>query len=208
VVDVHESSAALDWIGDKGKGYSAIIVGGDLARMGSKGFSSKFLTRALSACRSVLFVPGNADDPGESPPAGVVNLHGQRIAIGGCSVGGLGGSNPTPFQTPFEMKDDEARSVLSRLGRVDVLVSHCPPLDTMCDRAGERHIGSLPVREYILQRRPKIVLSGHAHESKAKDTLESTTLVNPGPLMNGNFAEVGLGREITVELKGGWARAS
>lgn len=203
MVDAHGSASALDWIGEKGREYSGIIVGGDLGRSGSEGYASEFLAAALSTCSSVFYIPGNADAPEAEVPKGVTRLHGERATMGGFSVGGLGGSNPTPFRTRFELGDEEARLILSRLGDLDILVSHSPPFDTNCDRAGEKHVGSVPVKEYVVEHGPRLVLCGHAHESKAVDHLGRTVVVNPGPLMQGNFAEVDLGKEIRVELKSG-----
>ncbi len=157
----------------------------------------------MTSAGKVFFVPGNADAPGSEVPEGVIQLHGSTSAIGRCTIGGLGGSNATPSKTPFELPDGEAREILSAAGRVDILVSHCPPLNTRCDRVGSAHIGSLPVREYVVREHPALVLSGHAHDSRAIDRLGDSTLVNPGPLMNGDYAEVDLSGVISVELKSG-----
>jgi Icc-related predicted phosphoesterase len=100
------------------------------------------------------------------------------------------------------MKDEEARLVLKRLGRVDILVSHCPPVRTKCDRAPVvGHVGSVPVREYVEREKPALVLSGHVHQSRAVDNIGGTTVVNAGPLMEGKFAEVHLDGVVSVELK-------
>ncbi|MDV3278596.1 MAG: metallophosphoesterase family protein [Nitrososphaerales archaeon] len=201
VVDVHTSRAALEWIGRKGKDYDAIIVGGDIARSGGQDFVSEFLDAVASTGKTAFFVPGNADSSQTKVPTGVVPLHGRTATVGKHTIGGLGGSNPTPFHTIFELEDADATSILSRLGRLDILVSHCPPVNTKCDRAGGAHIGSAPVREYIIRERPYLVLSGHAHDSRGIDKVGDTTIVNPGPLMRGNYAEVRLDGLISVELK-------
>jgi Icc-related predicted phosphoesterase len=201
VTDVHTSRAALEWTRRRGGDYDALIVGGDLARGGAQDFVDEYLRVALTANNTVFFVQGNADSPKTSVPDGVIQLHGRTASLGDHTLGGLGGSNRTPFETPFELDDDQAGAVLTRLGRVDILVSHCPPLNTRCDRAGGAHIGSAPVREYVLRESPELVLSGHAHDSRAIDRLGSTTIVNAGPLMQGNYAEIGIDRPISVELK-------
>jgi hypothetical protein len=149
----------------------------------------------------VFFVHGNWDAPDTALPDGAVPLHGRTGMLGKYSIGGLGGSAPTPFNAPFEMGDDAARDVLGRLGHVDILVSHSPPLRTKCDLARSGHIGSLPVREYVQREKPSIVLSGHVHEGRAVDRLGQTTVVNPGPLMEGDYAELRLDGIISVELK-------
>lgn len=205
VVDVHASDDALEWILKAGGRYDAILVGGDLARDGSQQPVGDFLRGALSCGPPVFFVQGNADSPGTEVPMGVISLHGKRSTLGGHTIGGLGGSSPTPFRTPFELVDEHAEKVLSGIGPVDILLSHCPPAGTRCDRVSSGHVGSVPVRKYVETMRPVLVLSGHAHEGRAIDNLGGTTVVNPGPLMQGNYAEVMLGGVLSVELKSGFA---
>ncbi len=201
LTDVHASEDALRWIKRKGKDYQALLIGGDLAKGGAQDFIGRFLSAALSTGRPVYFVQGNADKPSASVPEAVISLHGKTAKLGNYTVGGLGGSSATPFGTPFELTDEAARGLLDSLGHVDIPLSHCPPYKTKCDWAGGRHVGSVPVREYVEREEPDLVLSGHAHESPAIDKIGATTLVNAGPLMDGRFAEVGLDRVISVELK-------
>jgi Icc-related predicted phosphoesterase len=199
--DVHASEGALKWVQTRGRDFDAIMIGGDLASGGSQGFVGRFLTAALSSNGRVLFVQGNADSPDTPLPDEVVSLHGKSTRLGKYTVGGLGGSTPTPFNTPFELKDEVAERILADLGRVDVLLSHCPPHGTKCDKASSGHVGSLPVRRYVERERPLLVLSGHAHEARSMDNLGGTTIVNAGPLMEGKFAEVSLDGVVSVELK-------
>ncbi len=201
VADVHANEDAVAWLGEKGKRYDAIVIGGDLNKGPRMEFFQRFLEAAASTGKSVLFVHGNADPPGSPVPDGVVPLHERKAMLGRFVVGGLGGSNPTPFGTPFEMDDGTARAALARLGRVDILVSHCPPARTKCDLSKAGHIGSVPVREYVEKESPALVLAGHVHESRAVDNLGGTTVVNAGPLSEGKFAEVRLDGIISVELK-------
>jgi Icc-related predicted phosphoesterase len=50
-------------------------------------------------------------------------------------------------------------------GNRTVFVSHCPPKNTMLDAAqGEKHVGSLAIRNYIETRKPLLSLHGHVHE--------------------------------------------
>ena len=44
---------------------------------------------------------------------------------------------------------------------------------------------------------------GHIHESQGVDTIGKTVIVNPGPFMTGNYAEVELeeGKAPRVELR-------
>lgn len=203
LADVHTSEDALRWVRKKGGRYDAIIVGGDFAKGSpqSQEFAGRFLEAALSSNDRVFYVQGNADFPDTPIPGATVALHGRTTTLGKHRVGGLGGSNLTPFNTPFELKDEEADRVLGSLSHVDILVSHCPPRGTKCDMVPAGHVGSLPMRRYVERERPLIVLSGHAHEARAVDDLGGTTVVNPGPLREGRFAEVSLDGVVSVELK-------
>lgn len=124
------------------------------------------------------------------------------MRLGDRVIGGLGGSNITPFGTPFELDDAEAAAMLSSLGPLDILVSHCPPFGTRCDLTDSgRHIGSEAVRRYVSSSPPKLVLCGHVHESSAQDSLGGAKIANPGPLMAGKYAVVEISETIGVEFK-------
>ena len=67
-----------------------------------------------------------------------------------------------------------------------VYVLHSPPRDTACDVISTRqHVGSRAIRAFIEAHQPRLVLSGHIHESPRvsggwRDTLGLTPVVNPG----------------------------
>jgi len=67
-----------------------------------------------------------------------------------------------------------------------VYVTHSPPRDTACDVIATRqHVGSRAIRAFIEARQPRLVLSGHIHESPRvsgawRDVVGHTPVVNPG----------------------------
>lgn len=199
--DPHGSERALKLVARVSQDFDAVIAGGDL----SGGVSPEYVPRLLGSMvekgKPLLFVPGNADSPELVGPPGSTPLHGVTARLGNRSIGGLGGSNITPFHTRFELEDSQAEDVLSKLGPVDILVSHCPPKGCKCDKVGRDHIGSLPVRRYVDSRHPLLVLSGHVHEAPSVDNLGGTTVVNPGALKDGRFAALDLNGVLSVELK-------
>ena len=173
-----------------------------MTSQGRQGFFSKFFAFLGESANPIYFVPGNHDPRNAKVPANARNIHGRRENIGEFVVGGLGGSNITPFNTPFEISDEEARKTLSALKSVDILISHCPPFDTKCDVTyGGKHVGSKPVREFVETTTPKMVLCGHIHESRATDELKRSKIINPGSLLQGNYAVLNLQDEISVEPK-------
>lgn len=67
-----------------------------------------------------------------------------------------------------------------------VFVLHSPPKGTACDQMGEGvHVGSRAIRAFVERHQPRLVLSGHIHESARvsgawRDRLGATPCVNPG----------------------------
>ncbi len=179
-------------------GAAGVIVTGDLTVTGGV-LQARRVMEALTALHpNVLAQFGNMDRPEVSDWLDDIdrNLHGRvREIAPDTAVMGVGGSTFTPFGTPGEFPESyfaerlESMWYEARRYRRTVLVSHNPPADTRCDLAGGRtHVGSVAVREFILERRPDICLCGHIHESVAADRLGRTLVVNPGSLGNGGYA--------------------
>ena len=110
---------------------------------------------------------------------------------------GLGGSNYTPFNTPYEFSEQELASFLvsgfDQLGDVQdfILVYHTPPVQTSADRLlNGNHVGSRAVRSFIEERQPLLCLTGHIHESRGEDHIGRTLVLNPGMLKDGGYIEV------------------
>jgi Icc-related predicted phosphoesterase len=215
--DVHRDGRIFPWLDEMMHSHDVVAIGGDLDDpcLGSPNAKVNYVMhklrpnrlrdRLLARAREIgenrlLVVLGNHDNP---DPA---SLHGRTVATSdGLIVGGVGGSLPTgPF--PFQLEEWEYASILDKLGRVDILVTHEPPHGTACDIAhGGRHMGSRAVRDYCLRERPRLVLTGHIHESPSVDRLGRTVLVNPGPFFTGRYglAEVPMGGgEVNAKIEG------
>ena len=113
------------------------------------------------------------------------NLHMNVIKFGSATVMGLGGSNPTPFNTPFEQSEKEIEDALKALEqRCDcsekkILMSHVPPYATECDRIGQNlHVGSHALKEHIEKNRPDMVICGHIHEAGGSSELVGKTMIH------------------------------
>ena len=128
----------------------AMIVAGDITNFGPVDTVDGLFARIDIPC---FAVPGNCDpreimDVLEHSDA--VSLHGSRLSLGRITFAGLGGSNPTPFGTPFE--SSEGRSPLCSSSTVtamertvhNVLLSHCPPMGAL-DEVDGQHVGSTSV---------------------------------------------------------------
>ncbi|MGE0219549.1 metallophosphoesterase family protein [Mycolicibacterium sp.] len=115
----------------------------------------------------------------------------------------LGFSNPTPWDTPRELTEEQIEATLEERFRqvADqrrvVFNVHVPPYDTKLDRAALLDdqlrpvvggdggvqlgpVGSTGARAVIERRQPAVGLHGHIHECAAGDHIGTTLCVNPG----------------------------
>ncbi len=204
VTDIHESKGALNWLLKFAKdSHYTMLVGGDITTEARMPFLEEFLDSIGRIRCKIFLVQGNHDPKEMTVPTTMNLLHGRKLVLGQFTIGGLGGSNFTSAGAPFEYADEYARLLLDALGPVDVLVSHCPPYGTRCDLAPDgKNYGSVPVREYVESKKPRLVLCGHVHVARAVDKVGETTIVNPGPLMEGNYAMIDvLEDDLSVKLR-------
>lgn len=176
-----------------------VIVTGDITNYGSNLDAEDVLNRLMAVNKSILAVAGNLDQP---DVAGYledlqISLHARGILAEGLGIMGLGGSNYTPFNTPYEFSEEELAAFLAsgyaQIKDADnfILVSHAPPVKTSTDRlVNGKHVGSAAVRAFIEEKQPLLCLTGHIHESRAQDYLGRTLVLNPGMLKDGGYVEV------------------
>jgi Icc-related predicted phosphoesterase len=130
----------------------------------------------------ILFVPGNHDaiDPRVSELAvlEVENIDQRVVEVDGLRIGGLGGALPAGGW-PYEWAESDAYRRLSLMGRVDVLLCHNPPKDTLALRYGSEAIAT-----YIDEHQPRFCVFGHVHEAVGVTTRGSmrspTVCLNAG----------------------------
>ena len=197
--DIHGEAAGLEELLSSPEQADVVIVAGDITHLGGRAEAQAVLAPILSSRARLIAVAGNMDRETARGYLGElgVDLHARGIVIEGVGFMGLGGGTPSPFGTPWELGDAEARRCLEA-GRAQisgasfrVLVSHAPPHGTDLDRgvAGQ-HFGSVPVREFLLSGSVNLCICGHIHESAGEDSLGGAQCVNLGPFKNGNYAHV------------------
>jgi len=186
-----------------------IIICGDITHFGSIKDAYAMLSDLSRQQIPVLFVPGNCD-PSQlhyEKENTVFTIHGRCLNIKGINFLGVGGSPPTPFITPFELAEEDIASILVNASeecgnaRRLVLVSHSPPRNTRADLTlqGE-HVGSESIREFIVRKKPCLVVCGHIHEGRGIDEIDGTIVVNPGAAKDGHVAVIDLNGNLNVEL--------
>jgi Icc-related predicted phosphoesterase len=201
LADVH---GAADMIRALTGRYDAVIVAGDITHRGTVSEAAGILN-ALAKIAPVYFVPGNMDPPALAGYESelVKPLHGRVQQLGPYTVGGVGGSLPTPFGTPFEIDEDEIEGTLKSLRPApQLLVAHNPPRGCLDRVGGVVPVGSTSIRRYLEERRPLLSVHGHIHEDRGIEIIGETVIVNPGSLRDGHYAEAVLdGVRVTVQLR-------
>ncbi|MEM4048828.1 MAG: metallophosphoesterase [Zestosphaera sp.] len=157
---------------------------------------------------ATIVMPGNDD---ESAIDGVIMEYGDRgiiypvdkvVELGDVEMISCPYANPTPWNTPRELKEEELERYLEKqISRVKAISRsifniHPPPYNTHLDLAPKlgkdlkpitiagsvqyEHVGSKAVRKVIKKYQPIVGLHGHIHESSGVDKIGKTVVVNPG----------------------------
>jgi uncharacterized protein len=155
----------------------------------------------------VLFAPGNDDPPFVDDllrqSDRIINPEGDKVELpGGIELVSVGYANPTPWDSPREMgEDDLLETIRVSADRVTdpsraIFNLHVPPKETPLDqamlldedwrpvmRSGRPvfgGVGSSAVRTAIETYQPMLSLHGHIHESRAGVKIGRTVAINPG----------------------------
>ena len=170
-----------------------VIGAGDFASM-HEGLEETIRALAAIATPTVL-VPGNNETvealrEATAEWSAATVLHGEATAIEGTEFYGLGAGIPvTPWDWSFDLDDDAATEMLAACPEGAVLVLHSPPKDH-CDAAGDGgNFGSPALLRAIEEKRPRLAVCGHIHESwGCEGEIGSTPIRNLGP--NGTWIEL------------------
>lgn len=174
-----------------------IIVSGDLTNLGGEEAAKKVMDEIGSTGLPVFAQIGNMDKPvvNDWLTSQGNNLHGKVIALTpDIAIFGIGGSTPTPFNTPSEFSEEMIAGWLEDEWKKaeefphKIFISHNPPKNTACDDIGKGiHVGSESVRRFIEEKQPDVCVCGHIHEGRAREKIGETIVINPGALADGGY---------------------
>jgi uncharacterized protein len=202
ISDIHGRDRVAPWVNAATErvGADAIIVLGDITHFGPSTWAGEFLAKLN---RPVYAIPGNCD------PQPVIKeiethatlLHQRKVRIDGRPFIGLGGSNPTIFETPFELEEDEIMSALRPLMEPGaILVLHAPPKGVNDLVMTDVHVGSESIASLVKEFTPLAVLAGHIHEARGIVERGGTVFMNPGPAKDGFAGVMEVGSEVRMRL--------
>lgn len=197
--DLHEHTANLRHLASELRTAALVVLSGDLTMFGGREQAASVVGEVRALNPNVLAVPGNTDhrDVLDFLERENISIHGRATVRHGVAVYGIGGANPTPFGTPFELAEDEIATHLERAvgatagAPTRVLVSHAPPYESGVDRLWSgRPVGSRAVRAHVEAIRPALVVSGHIHEGRGLGRVGEVPVANPGPLVGGGYVKI------------------
>jgi Icc-related predicted phosphoesterase len=191
--DLHRNLGQAADLVEMSADADVVIGAGDFASI------HEGLTETIDALAPIsaptLLVPGNNEteealrEAARGWAAATV-LHGEGAEIAGVEFYGLGAGIPvTPWDWSFDLDDEAAAEKLSACPEGAVLVLHSPPRGH-CDTNGSGdHFGSEALLRAIEQKRPRLAVCGHIHESwGCESAIGGTPLHNLGP--KGTWLEV------------------
>jgi hypothetical protein len=209
--DIHEDCSNLTLLKDELKNTDLVIVTGDLTNNNGRKEAERVIEEIMKYNKNILAQLGNLDQPGVNDylTEKGINLHRNGFIMDGVGIFGVGGSNPTPFNTPTEFSEDEIETFLldgldkAKDTTLKIMVPHMPPKDTKLDIiSASVHVGSQSIRDFILKHKPDIALSGHIHEARGSDTIGKTLAFNAGMFREGGYVVITKTSEgLSAELK-------
>ncbi len=197
--DIHEDTSNLIKIKPDLETADLIVLSGDLTNCHGRTETKKVLDAIKKYNKHLLAQYGNMDiqeaDSYLSDES--INLHGNGYIFGDVGIFGCGASSLTPFHTPSEISEADIERLLTngynkvKDAKWKIMVCHTPPKDTTTDivRSG-MHVGSQTVRDFILKHKPHVCITGHIHESRARDKVGDTIILNAGMFRDGWHIEV------------------
>ena len=184
--DLHRDLDGAAHLVEASADADAVIGAGDFASV------HEGLEETIAALSSIeaptVLVPGN-NETDEALRAAVADwpaatvLHGEGTEVDGVAFYGLGAGVPvTPWDWSFDLDEDQAAGALAACPEDAVLVVHSPPKGHVDQSGAGDHLGSTAILEAIEQKRPRLAVCGHIHESwGARSKLGPTEIANLGP---------------------------
>jgi Icc-related predicted phosphoesterase len=184
--DLHRDLAQGARLVEMSAQADVVIGAGDFASI-HEGLEETIGTLAAIEAPTVL-VPGN-NETAEALRAAAADwsaatvLHGEGVTIDGVEFFGLGAGVPvTPWDWSFDLDDEAATAMLAPCPEGAVLVLHSPPRGHCDSAGGDTHFGSPALLRAIEEKRPRLAVCGHIHESwGCESEIGATPVRNLGP---------------------------
>lgn len=197
--DIHSNVRNFKEIVEKEE-FDVLLISGDLTNF-NKGDVFR-IDEVLSGLEVECFaVHGNCDyeEILRYDLQNIRFIHGKTVKVDEIAIHGLGGSLPTPFETPSEYSEQYFASILENfeLSEFNILLSHSPAKGILDRTKHGENIGSEEIAKRLSNF--KIAITGHVHEQYGIYRGKSL-VVNPGPVAWGLYAVLNLD-SLNVEIR-------
>jgi len=179
--DVHGDQSIISKIKQRSKDCDLILCCGDITP--AHGITLDVAKQIGRFDANVLAIPGNFETPDDMEQVcnelGWTNLHGKSVQIHNLTFFGCGGGNVGPFNTPYELTEEQFKEILHKFSSRDrfVFVSHCPSKGFLDNVGSGLHVGSTAIGEFVEQMQPLFQICGHIHEEGGKESMIGKTEV-------------------------------
>jgi len=177
--DVHGDQSIIARIKQEAKNCDLILCCGDITPV--HGNTVDIARKIGKFDVTVLAIPGNFEMPDAmdkiSEELGWINLHGKSVEDNGMIFFGCGGGNVGPFNTPYELTEDQFSAILQKFSKKDrfVFLSHCPPRGFLDRTNSGSHVGSPVIADFVNTMQPLHLFCGHIHEQGGKEIMIGKT---------------------------------
>ncbi len=161
-----------------------IVCAGDFTWFGDS--TKEIIEDFNSFGKKVYLIHGNHENEEKTKKycelyENIVFVHKQIIDIEGVLFVFFGGGGFSETEPTFKKLIKKNRELIQSYKKV-VLITHAPPFETEIDAISEDwHVGVIDFKEFILEFKPILAISGHIHESyKRQQILGETLIINPG----------------------------
>lgn len=120
-------------------------------------------------------VYGNHDSEGYLDKYGIINLHNQVYEWNGLRFGGFQGCPRYKRGGGPQFIEEEAVEWANSFPSVDILLLHAGPKDMLDDSSDNTHTGSVAIKQYVIEKKPKYVFCGHQYSNEDMN-FETTSL--------------------------------
>ena len=202
ITDLHQNASALDWINEEIEEHKVdfVIHLGDVTDMGTADEAVELLSKIKG---KVYVLPGNCDARDMPSKIGdvAIDMHKKRTVIDGYALVGLGGGNRSPFDSPFELEEDEIYDSLKPISSKGmILMTHAPSYGILDEIPSGAHVGCPAIKKIVDEYKPILAMSGHIHEAIGCKEIDGTVFVNPGPAKDGYSAVITVGGGKVIDV--------
>ncbi len=209
IADPHGNYSKIEELLEQSGDIDVVLIAGDITNFGP---DEKALELLDLFKPPILAVPGNCDHKSilkVIEESRATNLHNEAVKIDGVKFVGMGGSNPTPFCTPFEIEecdfDTNLNNLIGETAESDeplVLLTHSPPYGVL-DEVNDMHVGCKALSSFL--DKADLIVCGHIHEARGIKRSGKTIIVNPGMAALGFAALIDIdmenaGHNINIQL--------